>query len=83
MAKKDALLKQIDQIESKLRFFRSALLALISAIVWSAYAIIENKVGIEISVLAFIGVIVMIVVFVRIKLLEIKENNLIKQLEKE
>jgi hypothetical protein len=83
VAKKDALLKQIDQIEGKLKFFRNALLALISAIVWSAYAIIENKVGIEISIFAFIGIIVMIVVFIRVKLLEIKENELIKQLEKE
>ena len=83
MAKKEAFQKRIDQIEGKLRFFRNSLLALISAIVWSAYAIIEKKAGNEIIILSGIGFVVMIFIFIRIKSLELKEEVIIKELEKE
>ena len=81
MGKKEVLQKQIDQIEGKLRFFRNTLLALISAIVWSAYAIIDKKAGMEIIVLSGVGFVVLIFLFVRIKSLEIKEEKLIMELE--
>ena len=43
MANIDKLNKQIDKLEGKIRFFRNALLTMISGIVWSIYAILENK----------------------------------------
>ena len=83
MGIKEALQKKIDQIEGKLRFFRNALLALISAIVWSAYAILEKKAGTEIIILSGVGFVVLVFLFIRIKSLEIKEEKFIIELEKE
>jgi len=81
MANIDKLNKQIDKIEGKIRFFRNVLLTIISGLVWSIYAILENKVGTEILVLSIVGAIVFI--FIRVKSLEIKQDNLIDALEKE
>ncbi len=60
----------IDRIEGKIRFFRNSLLAIISGLVWSIYAILENKVGSEIFI------------FIRVKTLEIEQEVLIDKLEK-
>jgi hypothetical protein len=83
MANIDKLNKQIDKLEGKIRFFRNALLTIISGLVWSIYAILENKVGTEILVLSIVGAIVLIFIFIRVKSLEIKQDNLIDELEKE
>jgi hypothetical protein len=45
LALKESLSKRIDYIEGKLRFFRNALLGLVSAIVGTIYAIMEHKAG--------------------------------------
>ena len=39
MGKKESLQKKIDFIDSQLRFFRNALLAILSALTWTIYAI--------------------------------------------
>ena len=83
MANIDKLNKQIDKLEGKISFFRNALLTIISGLVWSIYAILENKVGTEILVLSIVGAIVLIFIFIRVKSLEIKQDNLIDELEKE
>jgi drug/metabolite transporter (DMT)-like permease len=83
MANIDKLNKQIDRLEGKIRFFRNALLAIISGLVWSIYAILEKKVGSEILVLSIVGTLVLIFIFIRVKSLEIKQDNLIDELEKE
>ncbi|MEO1954480.1 MAG: hypothetical protein ABGW74_07230 [Campylobacterales bacterium] len=83
MANIDKLNKQIDKLEGKIRFFRNALLTMISGIVWSIYAILENKVGTEILIISIVGIVVLIFVFVRVKSLEIKQDELIDKLEKE
>jgi len=83
MANIDKLNKQIDKLEGKIRFFRNALLTIISGLVWSIYAILENKVGTEILVLSMVGTIVLIFIFIRVKSLEIKQDDLIDELEKE
>ena len=83
MANIDKLNKQIDRLEGKIRFFRNALLAIISGLVWSIYAILEKKVGSEILVLSLVGTLVLIFIFIRVKSLEIKQDNLIDELEKE
>ena len=83
MGKKESIQKRIDYIEGKLRFFRNALLGLVSAIVGTIYAIMEHNAGKEVFVLSGIGVIILIFVFIRIKSLEFKQENLLNALEKE
>jgi drug/metabolite transporter (DMT)-like permease len=83
MGKKEKLQKEIDIIEGKIKFFRNALLALVSALVWAIYAILEQKAGKEILVLAGAGAIVLIFIFLRVKSLESKQIWLLEELEKE
>ena len=83
VAKKEAFQKRIDYLDSKAKFFRSTILALISAIIWSVYAIIEGKVGQEIFVLSGAGLVVFILILIRIKSLEIKIEELINKLEED
>ncbi len=83
MANVDKLNKQIDALEGKIRFFRNAILAFISGLVWSIYAILEKKAGIELLILSSVGTIVLVFIFVRVKSLEIKQSYLIEALEKE
>ena len=83
MSKADSIKEKIRQIEGKIRFFRNAILAIISGLVWSAYAFFEEKVGKEIFVFAGIGVVVLIYALIRVKSLETKEDWLIEELKKE
>ena len=83
MGKKKSLTKKIDFIDSQLRFFRNALLAILSALVWTIYAIMEHKAGKEIFVLSGIGFIVMIYIYIKIKSLETEQLEYIDELEKE
>jgi len=83
MGKKESLQKRIDYIEGKLRFFRNALLGLISAIIGTIYAIMEHKAGKEVFILSGVGLIVLLFVFIRIKSLENKQETLLNELEKE
>ena len=83
MGRKEQIQKEIDLIEGKVRFFRNAILALVSALVWVIYAILEQKVGKEILILAGVGAVVLIVLFVRTKSLENKEYWLLEELRKE
>ncbi len=82
MGKKEALQKQIDQLDRKLKFYYSIIFAIISAIVWSIYAIMERKTDNKIIVLSFSGLIITVLVAVIIRNLEKKQNELIKKLEK-
>ncbi len=83
MGKKEKLQKEIDVLEGKIRFFRNAILTIVSAIVWVAYAIIENKADEKILILAGVGSVVLIFIFIRVKSLENKEIWLFEELEKE
>jgi len=83
MGKKEKLQKEIDIIEGKIKFFRNAILALVSALVWAIYAILEKKAGKEILILAGAGAIVLIFIFLRVKSLESKQIWLLEELEKE
>jgi len=57
MAKKENLQKQIDYLLVKIRFYDTILIALFTGIVWSIYAIMENKVNINILVLDGVGIV--------------------------
>jgi len=83
MGRKEQLQKEIDLLEGKARFFRNAILALVSALVWAIYAILEKKAGQEILILAGIGAVVLIFLFLRTKSIESKQYWLLEELEKE
>ena len=83
MSKADSIKEKIRQIEGKIRFFRNAILAIVSGLVWSAYAFFEGKAGKEIVVFAGIGIVVLFYALIRVKSLETKEDWLIEELEKE
>ncbi|WOE70334.1 hypothetical protein RZR97_01880 [Hydrogenimonas thermophila] len=83
MSKKDGLIERIRQIDGKLKFFRNTILAISSGLVWSVYAMIENKADEKIIILASIGLVVLVLIFIRTKSLEVKQNWLIEELEKE
>ena len=83
MSKADSLKEKIRQLEGKIRFFRNAILAIISGLVWSAYSFAEGKSGKEILVFAAIGMVVLVYALVRVKSLEVKEDWLIEELKKE
>ena len=83
MSRSESLKEKIRQIEGKIRFFRNAILAIISGMVWSAYSFAEGKSGKEILVFAGIGLVVLIYALIRVKSLETKEDWLIEELEKE
>jgi len=80
--KKDIILKKVDLLEGKLRFFRNAILALISSLVWTSYALIENKAGKEVLILGAVGVVVFIFLLIRTKSIEFKQLLLLEELEK-
>ncbi len=83
MSRSESIKEKINQIEGKLRFFRNAILALLSGLIWSIYAILEKKAGKEIVILSGVGIVIAIVIFLRIKSLEAKQEWLIEELEKE
>ena len=83
MSKKDGLVEKIRQIDGKLKFFRNAILAISSGLVWAVYAMMEHKTGKEVTILAGVGVVILILMFIRTKLLETKQNWLIEELEVE
>ena len=82
MGKKEALQKKIDQLDRKLKFYYSIIFAIISAIIWSVYAIIEKKADNKIIILSFSGLIITILVAIIIRNLEKEQNKLIEKLEK-
>ena len=75
--------EKIAQIEGKLKFFRSAILALVSGLVWVVYNLMEKKAGQEILVLGGVGTVILISTFFRTKILELQQNDFIDNLEKE
>jgi len=83
MSRSESLKEKIRQIEGKIRFFRNAILAIVSGLVWAAYHFAEGRSGKEILVFTGIGIVVLIYALIRVKSLETKEDWLIEELEKE
>jgi threonine/homoserine efflux transporter RhtA len=83
MAKKETLQKEIDRLERYAKFYLNMLLAILSGIVWSIYIILDNKANKDIVVLSSIGVIIAIFIVLKIKTIDIQEDELLEKLEKE
>jgi threonine/homoserine efflux transporter RhtA len=83
MAKKDRIQKEIERFERYARFYQNLLLAILSGIVWSIYAVLENKANNDIIVLAGIGLVVALIISLKIKVIDNYQDELLRELEKE
>ena len=83
MAKKETLQKHIDYLLVKVRFYDTILIALFTGIIWSIYAIMENKVNINILVLDGVGIVLVFGFIFKIILLDKEIQQLFEELEKE
>ena len=82
MGKIESLQKQIDRLDRILKFYQSLIIAIMSGVVWSIYALLENKADEKIIILSGVGIVVFIFLATRIKSLDLKQNELIEKLEK-
>jgi len=82
MGRIESLQKQIDRLDRILKFYQSLIIAIMSGIVWSIYALLENKADEKIIILSGVGIVVFIFLATRIKSLDLKQNELIEKLEK-
>lgn len=78
---KEALQKRIDNIENKMRYYRTAILTIASGVIWSVYAIMEHKADEKILILSGVGIVVFVLILIRLKSLEADVEELIKKLE--
>jgi len=83
MANKEVLQKKIERLERYARFYQNMLLAILSGIVWSIYALFERKVGIDIMVLSGSGVVSAVFIVLKIHSIDYEQDRLLEKLEKE
>ena len=83
MSKKDSYQKQIDIFENELRFLRNIWLAVISGIIWSIYAIMEEKSDLKIIILSFLGILILGYLSKKINNIKQEVKILVKKLSKE
>jgi len=83
MANKDSLIKEIDSISDKIKFYYSLFLALISGIVGVAFAFVEKKVDNYAIIFIGFGLLVFVLLLLKIKILEDNRVELIEKLRKE
>ena len=83
MSKKDTLQKKIDRLEKYSKFYLNIILAVLTGIVWSIYALLEKKAGKDIIILSGMGVIILIFLGLKIKTIDMQEDELLDELEKE
>ena len=83
MGRVEGIQKDIDRIDRITKFIQNIILAIMSAIVWSIYAILENKADNKILILSAIGVVILIfLIFLWIHKNK-KQEELIKKLYEE
>jgi len=83
LGKKERIQKEIDRLEKYSKFYLNTILAILSGIVWSVYAILENRADLKVVILSAVGVIVVVFLIFKIKFVEIEEDRLLEELEKE
>jgi len=83
MGKKEKYQKEIERLERYAKFYLNMLLAILSGVVWSIYAILEKKVNSDIIVLSICGLILAFFIVLRIKIIDKNQDKLLEKLEKE
>ncbi len=85
MSKKDSLMKEIDEISERVRFWHNAILALFAGNSGMVLAASQDKVIVNIVIWIFgiISVVVLIFAINRLEKLNIIRKRYIKELEKE
>jgi len=83
VGKKEFLQKKIERLERYAKFYLNILLAILSGIVGSVYALLTNKAHENILILAVLGAVVVIFIVLKIQAIDLQEDELLKELEKE
>ncbi len=85
MSRKDSLMKQIDEIAERVRFWHNAILTLLAGVAGMLFAISQEKVTVNLMIWFFVIIAVAILVFgiYRLERLNRERYDLIKELEKE
>ena len=80
MALIESLQKKIDQIDRYAKFYQSLLIAVLTGLGWSIYAILEDKIK-NIIILDGMGILIAILLAIKIKSLNKYQNKLIEKLK--
>ena len=85
MSKKDALMKEIDEISERVRFWHNAILTLLTGLSGIFFGVSQEKIVVNIFTWGFgiIAVIVLIFGVYRLEQLNLVRKRLIRQLEEE
>ena len=85
MSKKDSLIKEIDEISERVRFWHNAILTLLTGVGGMMFAITQDKVIINTFIWIFVimATLLLIVAVFRLEKLGNIRRELIKKLEKE
>ncbi len=85
MSKKDSLIKEIDEVGERVRFWHNAILTLLAGLSGIFFGVSQGKVTVNIFIWVFGIIIVAVLVFglYRLERLNYTRKQLIKKLEKE
>jgi len=85
MSKKDSLIKEIDEISERVRFWHNAILTLLAGVGGMMFAISQEKVIINLFIWFFVIIAVSLLVFAvhRLERLNYARREFIRKLEKE
>ena len=78
---KEFLSKKFDRNERIVKFYYTIILAISSALVWSIYAIMEQKADTKILILDGIGVVLFIFYIIKVAYVEKKQDCILKELK--
>ena len=82
MGLKESLQKKIDVIDRYAKFYQILLIAVLTGLGWSVYAILEKKVDSNIIIVQGMGILIAILLALKIRALDKTQNSLIDELER-
>lgn len=81
MAKLESLQKKIDKIDRDVKYIQNIILVVMSSIIWSVYAILEDKADEKILILSIPGAIIFIFLITLWIVKDVEQEKLIQKLE--
>ena len=81
MAKLESLQKKIDKIDRDVKYIQNIILVVMSSIIWSVYAILEEKADEKILILSIPGAIIFIFLITLWIIKDVEQEKLIQKLE--